>query len=154
MQFDPVLTVHPLPQHTSSWNCRENLVPPFNLEYMQLLGLDEQEALNQVRTIAWGHLRDMGAVDMAKAKRQRFYYDEKGTSKGKHDSSSSKGWYNHHFLLTHFFWEGWLNHNFLLVKSEFFDVLIRANSMFSQGTRPFFSVERNSAVFSLLRLRP
>ena len=60
-------------------------------EVHMLSGVPEEEALAAARSAAWSFIRDMGPIDLKRAKRQKFL-DAGHGGKGP-PGSSSKGWY-------------------------------------------------------------
>jgi hypothetical protein len=59
-------------------------------ESFELMGLEPQAALNASRSAAWGHLRDMTPLTLARTKRQKHARKPGPTSSS---SRPSAGWY-------------------------------------------------------------
>ena len=97
MTFDIMQTFQQLPPHLQrDFQFRISAAIQMGVEYFQLTGLSEDEALNNMRSLSWGFIRDMTPLQVARAKRQRYYDPEKGSYKGSGKgapSSSAKGWF-------------------------------------------------------------
>ena len=93
MTFDIIQTFQQLPPHLQhDFQSRISAAMQMGVEYFQLTGLSEADALNEMRTLSWGFIRDMTPLEVARAKRQRYYDPAKGSGKGG-PSSSAKGWF-------------------------------------------------------------
>ena len=96
MPFDIIKTFQKLPPHLQrNFQSQISAAMQIGVEYFQMTGLSEAEALNEMRTQSWAFLRDMTPLEIRRAKRQRYYEPDdppKGKGKGA-ASSSSIGWY-------------------------------------------------------------
>lgn len=93
MTFDIIETAHQLPPHLQhDFQSKITAAMQMGVEYFQLTGLNEADALNQMRMLSWGFIRDMSPLEVARAKRKRYYDPAKGSGKGG-PSSSAKGWF-------------------------------------------------------------
>ena len=96
MPFDIIKTFQKLPPHLQrDFQSQISAAMQMGVEYFQMTGLSEAEALNEMRTQSWAFLRDMTPLEIRRAKRQRYYEpDDPPKGKGKGAASrSSIGWY-------------------------------------------------------------